>query len=150
MANQGTLIVVPPNVDQPIALKAFLSRLVEEIDKAFGFRGSDPFLTSSDVESFVSGAALETTSKSIQEVLQEYTDEQVAALKEELTGLIEGLEYTNNPEQPAIVDLSYTAQTAGASYDQVEAQQTNDDLATVANKVDAILVALRAAEIIET
>lgn len=45
VSNNNTFIQVPNDVGDPIALHRFLSRLVEQVDVAFGERASEGFAT---------------------------------------------------------------------------------------------------------
>jgi len=56
--------------------------------------------------------------------------------------------FTYNPIQSNIATLNQTTVTRGSSYDQTEAQTVADNLEDVANKVDEIINALQAANII--
>lgn len=151
MAN-GTLIAVPPNVDSPQALRLFLTRLIEKLDIAFGYRGNTSFVTQNDIASLASS---DTLQKSIQELTQtgqsifdqskEYTDEEIEAVNE----TIENLSFTNNPEQAPVSDSSVAPLTMLGSYDQPQQQQLANDVIAIQDKVNEILVALRAAEILD-
>ncbi len=50
MATNETLISVPATVEDPLALRKFLLRLVEKLDIVLGYRGQDPYITKNDLE----------------------------------------------------------------------------------------------------
>lgn len=140
-------IQVPPNLQDPLVLRRFLTALLERIDVVFGYRGDAGYVATNQ---------LNATSDSLLAELAQSNSQLAAAITAAANQAYEDsiayaqANFTNNPEQPAIADLSYSAVTRSGTYVQAEAQQVADDLATVAAKVDAILVALRNAEVIST
>lgn len=56
--------------------------------------------------------------------------------------------FTNNVEQAALADLVAYSQTMSASYDQAEAQAMSNAVTDLTDKVNTMLAALRAADII--
>lgn len=51
---------VPADIQDPIQLKMFLLKLVEDIDIAFGARDSDPFLTEAATSAQVTSSSIES------------------------------------------------------------------------------------------
>ncbi len=51
MAQNETIIQVPAELGEPIQLRKFLLKLVENLDIILGFRGQDPYVTSKDLKS---------------------------------------------------------------------------------------------------
>ena len=46
--NRNSFIAIPLDLSDTNALRRFLARLIEQLDVAFGHRGTSPFLTSTD------------------------------------------------------------------------------------------------------
>lgn len=151
----STFIQVPHDVNDTMSLKRFLQKLVEQLDVAFGNRGDTAFITTSDnttnltqlQNSINSIASLQGTystldgSRDYTNVVgynanKTFTTSTDIISKKYADDLVIGL--TANPEQAAITSL---AQTISATYVQSEVQ-------AISSKVDAILVALRSANII--
>lgn len=51
MANNETIIQVPTDLRDPFQLTLFLRKLVEKLDIVLGYRGQNPYLASSDMQS---------------------------------------------------------------------------------------------------
>ncbi len=51
MAQNETLIQVPAEITEPLQLRKFLLQLVERLDTILGFRGQDPYITQTDLQS---------------------------------------------------------------------------------------------------
>jgi len=230
MAGNITLINVPRDVSNKEVLSRFLSRLVEQLDIAFGYRAQHPFAGATEVTVDLTQtiAALKSYANSGDSVTlasakgyadaqdsttlasaqtyadtgdsttlasaQTYADTgdsttlaaaQTYADTGDSTTLASAKSYadtrdattlasaktyadtgdsttlaaaqtyadtnfTQNPQQSAIADLAYTAPTMSATYDQTEVQGLADQLKSVSDKLDAILAALRLANIITT
>jgi hypothetical protein len=151
----STFIQVPHDVNDATSLKRFLQKLVEQLDIAFGNRGDAAFVTSStsttnleQLQNSINAIASSLSNYSTLDGSRDYTgivgyniDKTFTTStdiisKKYADDLVIGL--TSNPEQVAITSL---AQTISATYVQGEVQ-------AISSKVDAILVALRNANII--
>ncbi len=152
MAN--TFIQIPSNLQENIILRRFLEKLVEQLDIAFGNRGSVQFTTDTTTNTLVAqiNISLATIESNIDTLQIEVAGKEPAFTKNTAFNKNFGVgnddvargdhlhpgDYTNNPEQPAIADLN---QVISNNYQDGEVQAISD-------KVDEILAALRASDII--
>lgn len=135
----STLVSVPAKFDDLKQLRVFVVKLIEKLDIVLGYRGSAGYETAGTAESLTT-ITLNTLNEAISEVEQTI---------DSLTAIIEDLSEVTYKSETAIIDLSYTAPTISATYSQAEVQGIADDVATVADKVDELLAALRTVEIID-
>ena len=149
MSHNSTKLQVPVNVADPIVLRRFLGSLVQQLDIVFGHRGNTPYVSSADLSATSNDllAALSETSGLLAQALLAVAQEEANAAEEAAKAYADA-NFTNNPEQAAIVDLTYTAVVPSAAYVQAEATQVANDVKTHADKIDVILAALRASDII--
>ncbi len=151
MAGNYTFIAVPEQIDEEIILKRFLNKLIEQLDVAFNNRGSGGFTTTDDLSD--SSSLLDIIDK-VNDFSKLYVTKTNAVFTNEARyksqvigsspyslvakGYLEdnyNKNATKNTEQSAIADVA-----AGA-----------DDAASIVlnrNKLNEILVALRASKII--
>lgn len=153
---RNTFIVVPPDVTDSVQLHRFLSRLVEQLDVAFGNRADNPFTTLSSVTQ-ISNELEQVTTKvvSLEEALNllDIRVEQVEILSKDIdTRLsvaeseIQALE--NLQKQSTIADSSLTTITRSSSYNQAEAQQVANQVISLQTKLNLILNSLRLSKIL--
>lgn len=108
MAQNETLIQVPAELAEPLQLRKFLLQLIERLDIVLGFRGQDPYLTKTDLQSSAEilsnlpatianiNSSIATAEKNIVYLQSE---------QENLVSLLENLQST-----------SFTTATLGAAY----------------------------------
>jgi len=105
MANQS-LVSVPPNVDEPIVLKRFLSRLVEQLDIVLGYRSgpTNQYVSQEELLAQATELAklLQDAQDSLEQALQRLDDVD-ALIVEELIQRITAVEQ-KNVEQDARLD----------------------------------------------
>ena len=106
MPNQ-TLIAVPADVTETGTLQWFLSRLVEELDLVLGFRGSDTYVKTSELE------AARVTLTSLDAVLSA-TNDSVEALSTELATTNDNV--AANVNDIAAIDSLLASTVLDASY----------------------------------
>lgn len=154
MPTNETLIAVPPNVEQAGQIRQFLLRLVEKLDIVFGYRGDDPYVPLSQLQSVQSSSATsltileQTVLKTITDLLSEnstITSQLVAAASESTAAAIDALK---SPD--TVPDADDSAPTLTTPPTQGELQAMQDQIADVASSLNDLLVALRATEIIAT
>lgn len=131
MANQ-TIAQLPVQAKSFEDLRPFLIRLVEKLDILFGYRGDTTYATEDEILKI--SELLTSATGSLEQAInlalvasKEYTDEEIAELKQE-------------PE----TTLDYTARTISEEFDQIELQALADDVASIAAKVDSIITKLNA------
>ena len=156
MADNSFIAVPPDATDNPIALRRFLLRLIEQLDVAFGNRGTDAFRRSSEIASiYGTKAEIEATrlllssvaaltyvpldgSADVQGILKYNTPKTFTDDEELIAKKYADDNFTNNPQGTDPLDI---AVSASVGYIQSELQATMD-------KVDAVLAQLRVANII--
>lgn len=128
MANQ-TIAQIPTQIRTFDDLRHFLVLLIEKLDILFGYRGDTSYATEEEILQI--SELLTSATGSLEEAInlaltaaKEYTDQQVAA-KQETENLLE-----------------YTGRTISATFDQLEIQGLADDIATLADKLDAVITKL--------
>ena len=179
VGNKSTFIQLPQDIKDPLQLRRFLDKLVQQLDIAFGNRGTSPFVTT---DGFLRGVnTLQELISAIQEEAKLYSktdgsraftgvvsyDEDKQLVGNNLvdvhyvegyaepkfakrtafnkdfgssTGTVtEGGTTTNNPIQPIISDLNQT----------ISDPPTQAEVQAISDKVDAILDALRNANILQ-
>jgi len=143
MSNQ-TIVAVPTKFEEFKQIRAFIVRLVTELDIVLGYRGEDPYVTAT---------TLTTTGSSSSRTVGEQLEELKKAIEElesvVATGDATTLERLDTIQAlTPIVDHSYTAPTAGVGYSQAQMQDTVDNLALVNDKLNELFVILRTASIV--
>jgi len=142
----NTFIAVPRNVSDPEELRRFLATLIQQLDTAFGLRGTEKFVTEATVAASISALDGQTSSINTTvagnalEITQNKTD--IAQNKTDITTL------NSNLNNPAISDLAMAAVAPSAAYVQAEAQQIATDVQTLQTNLNSILNRLRLAKII--
>lgn len=143
MANkQSTFIQLPADVSNPMELRRFLDKLIQQLDTAFGNRGNNAFVSG---QNFLSGVTtLQELITRLQTEITKYEPkfEKHTAFNKDfgtIAGTVtEGGTTTNNPKQDAISDLNQT----------ISDPPTQAEVQAISDKVDEILNALRNANII--
>ena len=147
MADRYTFIAVPEDLEDPIIVKRFLDKLIEQLDIAFNNRGDGGFVT---------GQALSDTA-SLPEIINKINN-----LKEEFVTKIDGL-FTNTARYNNIYEI--VGETDIVHKDYVEKNTTKndkqpaisnvvagaDDPASIVNnrnKINQILAALKSSDIL--
>ena len=151
--NNFTFTQLPSDITDASQLRRFLSKLLLELDTAFGNRGSNNFIGSGDFDAAINNINVALNNLSV--VVNALPTKNYLSTNYEpiigtkgtafnkdfgnTTGTVtEGGTTTNNPKQPAIAPL---AQTISNTPTQAEVQAISD-------KVDNILTALTNANII--
>ena len=150
MPTNETLVAVPLNVEQAGQTRQFLIRLVEKLDIVLGYRGDEPYVTISDLQSVSSAASDELTAleQTILTTISENSDvitALFATAAEETSASIESLKSPST-----VADADESTQTVSATYVQAEVQSIQDQVVDVADKLNDLLAALRGTEIIAT
>lgn len=176
---RSTFIQVPPDVTDVRTLKRFLDKLVLQLDIAFGNRGTESFTKHSVFSNSISsmqelidilnakehtyslldgsrdytGVVAYDTEKTLDDlslVYKKHIDDNFEPVFEKSTAfnkdfgvtagtVTEGGTTTTNPIQPALANLGLT----------ISNPPTQSEVQAISDKVDALLVILRSANIIE-
>ena len=150
MANNQTLIAIPINLEEPLALRQFLIKLVEKIDVVFGYRGGDSFVSTSQLLN--STEALASSDLGINSTLTQLLLALETAILAVITELDEELSTKiDNLKSPTTVNnLSWSKPTVTNPPTQAEVQLIADQADDNVNKINELLAVLRATEIIAT
>lgn len=87
-----SIVAIPPNVEEPLVLKRFLQRLIEELDQVLGFRGDNPLVRQSELTSATTSVTnqAQTTLAGVAELLatlEAQVQELAAAVEDGSTGV---------------------------------------------------------------
>lgn len=145
--NRNTFIVVPNDVTDAVQLHRFLSRLVEQLDVAFGVRSTTPFATASTVTSATSELA-SILGTEIEQVNSDLTLSLSSLGARTTTVEADILELESNLGNPAIADSSLPSLTFSATYVKTEADALAAQVQTLQSTVNTMLNRLRDAKII--
>ena len=154
MPTNETVIAVPITIEEKGQLRQFLVRLVEKLDIILGYRGNDPYVSISQLQS-ASATADEGLTKLEQTVLTIITG-LFNENSEVVTGLLEGIvsgtsDAIDELKSPNTVsDNDNTTQVISNPPTQVQVQAIQDQVVANANDFNSLLTALRATEIIAT
>lgn len=150
MANQ-TIISVPTNFADFKQIRTFVIRLIEQLDIVLGYRGNSGYEVSGTASTLLADVVSENTEQQLKfgTELSTLTD----ALNQFIIATNEAFEEVNDTldtiqQGTIIADLSYTAPTVSATYNQSEVQGLADQLQVTSDKLDSLLAVLRTAEII--
>jgi len=150
MAGNVTFMEIPPGVEDPLVLRRFLSRLLENLDKAFGNRGNTGFVDASQaagISNVVSNQAFAgQTFNNIKRYSQEFNLLNLRDLVDKGFVLDNS---SNNEAQTDITDTAYSKANPSGTYIQSEAITVDNGVAANATKINEILTALRNANILE-
>jgi len=150
MADNVTFMEVPPNVDDPLILRRFLLQLLENLDIAFGNRGQQGFIGSSEAAGISNAVSAQTFAGQVFDNIKRYSEEFNLQNDRDIidVGFLNE-NSSNNEEQSAITDTSYIKANPSVGYVQSEAITVDDGVDNNASKINEILTALRNADIIE-
>lgn len=120
-----SIVAIPPNVEEPLVLKRFLQRLVEELDQVLGFRGDDALVRQSELNSATSSVtqSAETTLAGVAEALVT-VQEQVAQLTATVEDGSTGVQSQIDDIKVRLDDLEAWMVTAQAELDDHEIRIT--------------------------
>jgi ElaB/YqjD/DUF883 family membrane-anchored ribosome-binding protein len=140
MANE-TLVPLPTKFKDFKQIRTFLVKLIEKLDVILGYRGNSGYESASSATA-TNELTLAALSEALEDLSKEFdaVDSKVNTISEDTDQYKSGV---------AVIDLSYTAPTASAVYDQAELQGVMDQLQTTSERFDELLSALRGVEIIE-
>ena len=147
MRTNETIVAVPITVEQQGQTRQFLVRLVEKLDIVLGYRGNDPYVSISQLQS-ESEAGLTQLEKTILDIItQLFSDnsEVITALLISADTAIESLKSSST-----INDSSTATQTISNPPTQAEVQSIQNQVVANANDFNDLLTALRGTEIIAT
>jgi len=122
MADNESLLPVPSNVAEPLALRKFLVSLIEKLDIILGYRGQDPYVSKKD---FLSTAELLTTLPATVKTLQDSDTKQSTDIAKIYTELgstqdsVSALQQVNNITVSLVAayyDFNYTGYGALAGW----------------------------------
>lgn len=87
-----SIVAIPPNVEEPLVLKRFLQRLIEELDQVLGFRGDNPLVRQSELNTATTSVTnqAQTTLAGVAELLatlEAQVQELTAAVEDGSTGV---------------------------------------------------------------
>jgi len=127
MAQNETLIQVPSELTEPLQLRKFLLQLVERLDIILGFRGQDPYITRTDLQS--SAEVLANLPAIISEITSAVTEAQkdisgLQSAQENISDSFENaqnLSFTTTPLGVAYNDFNYTGYATLKGYSQFTA-----------------------------
>lgn len=119
---RSTFITVPADVTNPEELRRFLTRLIEQLDLAFGERSTSPFAKVSSLSEY-------STTESI-----------VGQLKEPRND--------SDPIYSKVRALANLGITPGSSYNSNEATQITDHIDKLTDKTNELIEALVKAKIL--
>lgn len=127
MAQNESLIQVPAEFSEPLQLRKFLLQLVERLDIVLGFRGQDPYVTKTDLQSSAEilsnlPSIISTINTDLTEVQKDVTDLQSA--QENISDSFENaqnLSFTTTPLGVAYNDFNYTGYATLKGYAQFTA-----------------------------
>lgn len=139
MPTNETVIAVPITVEQKGQTRQFLVRLVEKLDIVLGYRGGDPYATTSNL------TQLEQIVLSVIERLFELDTSLADSLLSSTTNAIEELQ-----SDEVIADADITTQTISDPPTQAEVSNLASQVASNATTYNDLLNALRETGIIAT
>lgn len=154
MRTNETIIAVPTTVEQQGQTRQFLVRLVEKLDIVLGYRGGDPYVSISQLQSTEATSAANLT-KLEQAVLKIVTD-LLSSNSEVITSLIESIgESTESAiealkSSDTVANADESTQTITNPPTQAEVQNIQDQVVANADSLNDLLIALRGTGIIAT
>ena len=154
MPTNESIVAVPITVEQRGQLRQFLVRLVEQLDIVLGYRGNDPYVSLSQLQS-VSTLASDDLTRLEQTVLDiitalftENNDIVTNLLAGIITSTAEAIEALKSTS--TITDADDSTQTISSSPTQIEVQNIQDQVTSNAEDFNDLLLALRETGIIAT
>ena len=154
MPTNETIIAVPITIEERGQLRQFLVRLVEKLDIVLGYRGNDPYVSISDLQSASALSSdeltqLEQTVLTIITNLFTANDEAITIL---LAGIVNetGSAIDSLKSASTISDNDTSTQTITNPPTQAEVQAIQDQVVANAGDFNDLLTALRGTEIIAT
>ncbi len=150
MPTNESIIAVPISVEEAGQTRQFLVRLVEKLDIILGYRGGDPYVSNSQLQSTEDGlTVLEQTILDVMTELFSDSSEVVTQL------LINATENTNEAinalkSGDTISNSDESTQTITNPPTQAEVQSIQDQVVANADDFNDLLIALRGTGIIAT
>ena len=138
MSTNETLMAVPLNVEEAGETRKFLVKLIEKVDVILGYRGSDPYVSSSGLTS-ITQSGLTTLENSIGQSLDAAIEFLTEAREEAINAL---------KSDTFIDDADDSTQTISSPPTQAEVQSIQDQVVEIAEQLNKLLAVLRDAEII--
>ena len=154
MPTNESIVAVPITVEEKGQLRQFLVRLVEQLDIVLGYRGNDPYVSISQLQSATHTISNELTGleKTVLDIVinlftssSETTLQLLTVIVDELTEYIESLQSPNT-----VGDNDASSQTISNPPTQAEVQSIQNQVVANANDFNDLLIALRGTGIIAT
>jgi len=154
MPPNETIIAVPLSVEQEGQTRQFLVRLIEKLDIVLGFRGGDPYVSISQLQSVsaTSASGLTTLEQTVLNVITSLLSDNSAVV----TQLFAAAAAENSAAIAAlksgstVSDNDESTQTITAPPTQAEVQNIQDQVVANAGDFNNLLTALRGTGIIAT
>lgn len=147
MPTNETIIAVPLIVEQPGQTRQFLVRLIEKLDIVLGYRGDDPYVSLSQLQSASSVAqdSLTQLERTVLDVITNLLNDTNGTFTQLLNNTVEALK-----SQAVILDADMTTQVISNPPTQAEVQALQDQVVNNATYFNDLLIALRDTGIIAT
>lgn len=152
MPTNETIIAVPITIEERGQLRQFLVRLVEKLDIVLGYRGDDPYVSISQLQTKASSDELTQLEQTVLDIVTQLfatNDEAVAIL---LAGIVTetGSAIDDLKSASTISDNDESTQTITNPPTQAEVQSIQDQVVANAGDFNDLLTALRGTGIIAT
>jgi hypothetical protein len=146
-----SIIAVPISVEQQGQTRQFLVRLVEKLDIVLGYRGGDPYVSSSQLNSATS-EGLTQLEKTILEIITNLFTENSEVVTSLLAGIVDNTsEAIDSLKSDSVIsDNDESTQVISDPPTQAEVQAIQDQVVANADDFNNLLLALRGTGIIAT
>jgi hypothetical protein len=151
MPTNESIIAVPISVEQQGQTRQFLVRLVEKLDIVLGYRGGDPYVSSSQLNSATS-EGLTQLEKTILEIITNLFTENSEVVTSLLAGIVDNTSEAIDSlkSDSTISDNDESTQVISDPPTQIEVQAIQDQVVANADDFNDLLLALRGTGIIAT
>ena len=147
MPTNETIIAVPISVEQQGQTRQFLVRLVEKLDIVLGYRGNDPYVSISQLQS-TSESGLTALEQTILEVVTRLFSANSEVITQLLLDIADAADSLRSSS--TISDNDTSTQVITNPPTQAEVQSIQDQVVANAGDFNDLLTALRATGIIAT
>ena len=144
MPTNETIIAVPTTVEAPGQTRQFLVRLVEKLDIVLGYRGNNPYVSLSELES-ASDTTLTALEKTVLEIVTLVITENIETISDTIVDSIEALKSSDT-----VADADDSTQVISDPPTQTQVQNLQDQVVANATSLNDLLTALRETGIIAT
>lgn len=139
-----SIIAVPTTVEAPGQTRQFLVRLVEKLDIVLGYRGDDPYVSASELQT-ASDANLTALEKTVLNIVTQVITENIDTISDEIVDSINSLKSSST-----VNDADDSTQVISDPPTQVQVQNIQDQVVANATSLNDLLIALRETGIIAT